>query len=96
MAHYLTLYKFNGPIKGGGSERFKVFTGIVEELGGRIVFFGGLLGQYDVVTITDYPALDAAMLGSARIGNLISAQTHTMPIVDQDDFLALLAKTPRQ
>jgi uncharacterized protein with GYD domain len=54
------------------------------------------LGQYDVVTITDYPALDAAMLGSARIGNLISAQTHTMPIVDQDDFLALLAKTPRQ
>jgi len=96
MSHYLTLYKFTGPIKGGGPERFRSFNQIVEDLGGKIAFFGGLMGQYDVVTITEYPALEAAMLGAARIGNLISAQTHTMPIVDKDAFLALLSQTPRQ
>lgn len=96
MAHYLTLYKFNGPIKGGGPERYKIFKGIVEELGGRIVYFGGLLGQYDVMTINDYPDVPAAMLGAARIGNLINAQTHTLPIVPEDEFLSLLAQTPRQ
>ena len=30
MATFVTLYRFNGPIKGGGQERFKKFNGIVE------------------------------------------------------------------
>lgn len=95
MAHYLTQFKFNGPIKGGGPERYQTFKGIVEELGGKIVYFGGLLGQYDVVTITDYPTLKSAMLGSARIGNLINAQSHTQAILAEGEFLDLLAQTPR-
>jgi uncharacterized protein with GYD domain len=95
MAHYLTLFKFTGTIKGGGPERFKKFTGIVEELGGKIVYFGGLLGQYDVVLIAEYREMKDAMLGSARIGNLIGAQSHTQAILEQDAFLQLLAQTPR-
>ena len=90
MAHFLTLYRFNGPIKGGGAERFKTFKGIVAEEGGRIVFFGGLLGAYDVMTVTEYPSTRLAMKGTARIGNLISAQTTTLPIVDEPEFLSLL------
>ena len=58
--------------------------------GGRIVFFGGLLGPYDVMTLTEYPTSRAAMKGTARIANLISAQTLTMPVVDEPDFLSLL------
>jgi len=90
MAHFLTLYKFNGPIKGGGPERYQRFKGIVDSEGGRIVFFGGLLGPYDVMTLTEYPTSRAAMKGTARIANLISAQTLTMPVVDEPDFLSLL------
>jgi uncharacterized protein with GYD domain len=90
MAHFLTLYKFNGPIKGGGPERYQKFKGIVDSEGGRIVFFGGLLGPYDVMTLSEYPTSRSAMKGTARIANLISAQTLTMPVVDEPDFLSLL------
>ena len=90
MARFLTLYKFTGPIKGGGPHRFKKFTGIVEQEGGRIVYFGGLLGQYDVMTVCESPSTRAAMKGTARIGNLIAAQSTTLPIVDEPEFLSLL------
>ncbi|MFI5399834.1 MAG: GYD domain-containing protein [SAR324 cluster bacterium] len=90
MAHFLTLYKFAGAIKGGGPERYRRFKGIVESEGGRIVFFGGLLGPYDVMTLTEYPSTRAAMKGAARIANLIAARTLTMPVVDEEEFLSLL------
>jgi uncharacterized protein with GYD domain len=90
MSHFLTLYKFTGPIKGGGPDRYKIFKGLAEAEGGRIVYFGGLLGAYDVMTVTDYPSTRAAMKGTARIANLITAQTTTMPIVEEADFLSLL------
>ena len=92
MATFITLYKFNGPIKGGGPERFKKFKGIVEEEGGRIERFHGLMGPWDVITLCDYPATRAAMKGAGRIGNLINAQTLTMPALEQDDFLQLLTE----
>jgi uncharacterized protein with GYD domain len=90
MAHFLTLYKFAGAIKGGGPERYQKFKGIVESEGGKVVFFGGLLGPYDVMTLTQYPSTRAAMKGTARIANLITAQTLTMPVVDEPEFLSLL------
>jgi len=90
MTHFLTLYTFTGPIKGGGPERFQKFKGIVEEEEGQIVYFGGLLGLYDVMTVCAYPSTRAAMKSSARIGNLIGAKTTTLPIVDELNFLSLL------
>jgi uncharacterized protein with GYD domain len=54
------------------------------------VFFGGLLGIYDVMTVCEYPSTRAAMKASARIANLISARPVTLPIVDEPDFLSLL------
>ncbi len=90
MARFLTLYKFSGPIKGGGPERFKKFTGIIEQEGGKLVLFGGLMGAYDVMTVTEYPSTRAAMKGTARIANLITAQTTTFPILDEPEFLSLL------
>ncbi|HEX7928128.1 MAG TPA: hypothetical protein VF678_11080 [bacterium] len=95
MAHYLTLFKFRGEVKGGGAERYKIFKGIAEEQGGKIVYFGGLMGQYDVMTVTDYPNLKSAMLATARIGNLINAWPETHPILEESAFLDLLAQTPR-
>jgi uncharacterized protein with GYD domain len=95
MAHYLTLFTFRGEVKGGGPERYKVFKGLAEALGGKIVYFGGLMGAHDVMTITDYPDLKSAMLGSARIGNLINAKSETSPILQESEFLDLLSQTPR-
>ena len=95
MAHYLTLFKFNGPIQGGGPERYKTFKATVEAVGGKIVYFGGLLGPHDVMTLCDYPDLKSAMLGATRICNLINAQSQTFPVLQEADFLDLLAQTPR-
>ncbi|HUJ75645.1 MAG TPA: GYD domain-containing protein [bacterium] len=92
MPRFLTLYNFTGAIKGGGPERFMKFKAIVEEEGGRILHFGGLLGAHDVFTLTEYPSNQAAMKGSARIGNLISARTQTFPVVDEPEFLNLLTQ----
>lgn len=92
MATFVTLYKFTGAIKGGGPERFKKFTACVEAEGGKILKFYGLMGDYDVITLCDYPSMRAAMKGAAAIGNLISARTTTMPALEQDDFLQLLAE----
>jgi hypothetical protein len=47
------------------------------------------------MTVTDYPDLKAAMLGTTRIGNLINAWAETHPILQEADFLAMLAQTPR-
>jgi uncharacterized protein with GYD domain len=92
MAAYVTLYKFTGPIKGGGPERFKKFNALVEQEGGKMLTFYGLQGAYDVITICDYPSTRAAVKAAAAIGNLISAQTHTMAAIDRDDFLQLLTE----
>ncbi len=92
MATFITLYRFNGPIKGGGPERFKKFNGIVEEVGGKMLRFHGLMGPYDVFTACDFPDTRTAMKASARIGNLINAQTLTMPALEQEDFLQLLSE----
>jgi uncharacterized protein with GYD domain len=92
MANFVTLYRFNGPIKGGGPERYQKFKGLVEEQGGKISFFAGLLGPWDVITVADYPSNRAAMKGSASVANLINARTLTLPCVDEKDFLQLLTE----
>jgi uncharacterized protein with GYD domain len=92
VATFITLYKFTGPIKGGGPERFKKFNGIVESEGGKILQFYGLMGEHDVITICDYPSIRAAMKAAAAIGNLIGAQTRTMPALEKDEFLKLLTE----
>ncbi len=92
MTAYVTLYKFTGSIKGGGPERFKKFNALVEAEGGKMLTFYGLQGAYDVITICDYPTMRAAMKASAAIGNLISAQPHTMGALEKDDFLQLLTE----
>ena len=92
MPTYVTLYNYRGPVEGGGPERFKKVTEIAAEEHGEILQVYGLLGPYDVVSITKFPDNQAALKAAARVGNLINAQTLTMAAVDQDDFLKLLSE----
>lgn len=90
MAKFLTLYRFQRPVKGGGPERFKTFRSLVEKEGGHILAFHGLVGPYDVMVLADYPNTRAAAKGAAAVGNLITAESTTMPALEQDEFLQLL------
>ncbi len=92
MPAYVTLYKYAGPVKGGGPERFEKVKQIVAEEKGEILHVYGLLGAYDVMSVSEFPDNRAALKAAARVGNLISAQTHTMAAVERDDFLQLLTE----
>ena len=90
MAKFLTLYRFQRPVKGGGPERFQRFRALMEKEGGTLLVFHGLVGPYDVMTLADYPDTRAAAKGAAAVGNLITAESTTLPALEQDDFLRLL------
>lgn len=92
MAKYVTLFKYTGAIEGGGPERFAKAQQIVAEESGEILQVYGLLGAYDIVAIVECPDNRAAMKVAAKVGNLIGAKSQTMPAVERDDFLQLLAE----
>lgn len=92
MPKFLTLYRFQRPVKGGGEERFRKFSALMEKEGGRILAFHGLLGIYDVMVLAEYPDTRAAAKGAAAVGNLITAESTTLPALEQEDFLQLLAE----
>ena len=92
MAAYVTLYNYTGPIKGGGPERFERVKQIVNEEKGDILSVYGLLGAYDLLTVTDFPDNRAAMKAAARVGNLIGAKSNTMAALEKDAFLKLVSE----
>ena len=92
MPTYVTLYNYRGPVEGAGPERFKKVTEIAAEEKGEVLQVYGLLGPYDVVSITKFPDNQAALKAAARIGNLINAQTLTMAAIDRDNFLKVISE----
>lgn len=92
MAKYVTLFKYRGAIEGGGPERFAKAQQLIAEDGGEILHIFGLLGEYDILAITEGKDNRSAMKAAARVGNLINAKTHIMPAIERDDFLQLLTE----
>lgn len=92
MPSYVTLFKYNGPIEGGGPERFAQVRQIAAEENSEILQVYGLLGPYDILGISECPDNRTAMKVAAKVGNLINASTQTMPAVERDDFLKLLTE----
>jgi uncharacterized protein with GYD domain len=92
MPTYVTLYNYTAPIKGGGPERFEKIKQIAAEQKGEILHVYGLLGAYDILSVSEFPDNRAAMKAIARIGNLVGAKTNTMAALERDDFLKLLTE----
>jgi len=91
MQAYVTLYRYSGPVKGGGQKRFEKVQEIVADEKGRILYIYGLLGAYDAMSVAEFPDNRSAMRASVRVGNLINAQTNTLAAVEGDDFLQILS-----
>lgn len=92
MQAYVSLYKYKGPIKGGGPERFERVKNIVADEKGRILHIYGLLGEYDAMSVAEFPDNRSAMRAALRIGNLINAQSNTLAAVEGDDFLQIMSE----
>ena len=92
MQAYVSLFKYKGPVKGGGRERFEKVKSIVADEKGRILYLYGLLGEYDALSVAEFPDNRAAMRAALRIGNLINAKTNTLAAVEGEDFLQILGE----
>lgn len=92
MALYVSLRKYTGTIKGGGPERFKKVQEIVAKHGGQTLAVYGLLGPWDVASVSEFPSHESAMEASAAVNNIIGTESLTMAAVDRDTFLGILAK----
>ena len=92
MQAYVTLYKYTGPVKGGGPDRFDKVKQIVGDEQGRILYIYGLLGAYDAMSVAEFPDNRSAMRAAVRVGNLINAQTNTLAAVEGEDFLQILGE----
>ena len=91
MQPYVTLYKYTGPVTGGGEKRFEKVKQIIADESGRILSIYGLLGAYDAMSLAEFPDNRSAMRAALRIGNLINAQTHILAAVEGKDFLQILS-----
>jgi uncharacterized protein with GYD domain len=92
MPKYVTMYKYTGAIEGGGPERFAQVQQIAAAGNATILHVYGVLGAYDVVSITEAPDNRTAMKLAAQVGNLIGAKSETMPAIELEDFLQLLTE----
>ena len=92
MQAYVTLYRYTGPVKGGGPDRFEKVKQIVGDEQGRILYLYGLLGAYDAMSVAEFPDNRSAMRAAVRVGNLINAQTNTLAAVEGEDFLQILSE----
>ena len=92
MQAYVTLYRYTGPVKGGGPDRFEKVKQIVGDEQGKMLYIYGLLGAYDAMSVAEFPDNRSAMRAAVRVGNLINAQTNTLAAVEGEDFLQILSE----
>lgn len=99
MPTFVTLVKLTtegAKTIGDSRKRYERYERLVKDAGGRVVSAHGLLGQYDIITVTELPdeqtavrvALSATMLGT------ITTQTMTaVPIKEFFDQAEKAAQT---
>ena len=75
------------------SDREATVKNAVESVGGKLLFFGFVHGEYDVLVIAETPTHSdyIAVLAKAAFGGMISAM-NTFSVVDQDVFADGFAK----
>jgi uncharacterized protein with GYD domain len=73
-------------------QRIDAFKKAVEAAGGKVNGFYVTMGEYDIVTIVDFPsdeAVASVLLGTGIKGNI---RTKTMRAFDESQFLNVLTK----
>ena len=78
-------------IKGMSAERTKEVSQEIEKLSGKVNDIYGLMGDYDLVLIVDFPNLEDAVKTSIKLNRMtgISFTTSTaIPVGTLDDLIA--------
>jgi uncharacterized protein with GYD domain len=87
MATYLMFGEYSmdsiGKISG---DRTKKANAVVKELGGEIKSAYAILGEKDLVLITEFPGTKEAMKASVELAKLLGISFTTAPAVTVDEF----------
>jgi uncharacterized protein with GYD domain len=92
MPLYVTLGKYTSEAMKNineVSERVQQNTRLIESKGGKVVAFYGLMGEWDILVITEFPDEKSAMSALLTMGKAGRLTTHTMTAVAGEEFAAL-------
>jgi uncharacterized protein with GYD domain len=66
----------------------------IEDMGGEMKAFYYTMGQYDFVSIAEWPSNEAAMTFLFALGKLGDVKTETLVAIPAEDAAKLIAKVP--
>ena len=97
MATYVTLMKLTEQgirdIK-NVPQRLEAGRKGVEAMGGKIVSFYAVLGEYDYVSIAEMPSDEAGMSYIMTLGALGNVRTTTLKAFTEQEFAEIVKKMP--
>ncbi len=97
MPTYIALYKLTDQgIKSIKESPGRIEAGIkgAEKLGGKVIGFYGVMGEYDYVAIGEFPNDEAATIFALTIGSLGNVRTTTLKAYTKEEFTAVVKKLP--
>jgi uncharacterized protein with GYD domain len=69
------------------------FTKLAESSGGRVREVLWTVGEYDLVTVVEFPDDDTATATLLRVGSLGNIRSNTMRAFSADEMTAIIGKT---
>ncbi|MGD9091752.1 MAG: GYD domain-containing protein [Anaerolineales bacterium] len=92
MATFIMFGKYShDSIKEISAERSDKALGLVKENGGEIKSGYALLGETDLILVTDFPTIKQAMKASVGLSRLLGISFATSPAVSVEEFDALVS-----
>ena len=92
MAVFFMFGKYSSEaIKEMSAERTKKIISLIEKCSGKVNSMHALLGEYDLVFITDFPGMEQAMKASVGLTKLTGIAFSTSPAVTVAEFDKLTA-----
>ena len=92
MATYFMFGRYSAEaVRGISAERTKKAVGAVEKQGGKVNSMYALLGEYDMVLITDLPGTAEAMKASIALNELTGISFSTTAAMPVEEFDRLVA-----
>ena len=93
MATFLVFGKYSVEgLSAISADRTQQAEELIQKFGGELQAGYALLGDTDLVFVTDFPSTEAAMQASVAISRLTGIAFTTAPAVTIDDFDQLMAE----
>jgi uncharacterized protein with GYD domain len=87
MSTFFMFGKYSSEaIKEMSAERTKKIINFIEKCSGKVNSMHALLGEYDLVFITDFPGMEQAMKASVGLTKLTGIAFSTSPAVTVAEF----------